>query len=275
MIELAKNNKYMYIGIAAVIIIAVVLVVLNDSSSTSAASASLDNVQLSTQTLSELHTIANNESLANKVGSGTIAGFMTTEKNTTAFITNGTPTFLYIGADFCPFCAEARWGIVLALMRFGNFTTLHYMTSSASDVYPNTPTFTFYNSSYSSSLLNFQEVELTTNKFNASLNTYPSLQTPNALQKKLLSKYDNGGSIPFVDIANSSVMIGSPIIGGLLTKYSWSQIISNLNDTSSVPSLNVIGAANLYTANICEATGFKPASVCDQPYIKVLLSEQS
>ncbi|MCL5122449.1 MAG: DUF929 domain-containing protein [Candidatus Marsarchaeota archaeon] len=272
---MTKNNKYMYIGIAAVVIIAVVLVILNDSSATNAASSSLDNVQLSPQTLSELHTIANNESLANKVGSGTIAGFMTTEKNTTAFITNGTPTFLYIGADFCPYCAEARWGIVIALMRFGNFTKLHYMTSSASDAYPNTPTFTFYNSSYTSSLLNFQEVELTTNKFNSSLNTYPALQTPNAVQKKLFSKYDSGGSIPFVDIANTSVMVGSPIIGGLLTKYAWAQMIADFNDSNSVPSQNVIGAANLYTANICEATGFKPASVCDQPYIKVLLSEQS
>jgi thiol-disulfide isomerase/thioredoxin len=273
--DLAKDKKYAYIGIAVVIILAVVLVVLNDNSSISAASPSLDNVQLSAQTLSELHTIANNESLANKVGSGTIAGFMTTEKNTTEFMTNGTPTFLYIGADFCPYCAEARWGIVLALMRFGNFTKLHYMTSSASDAYPNTPTFTFYNSSYASNLLDFQEVELTTNKFNASLNTYPSLQTPNALQKKLFSKYDAGGSIPFVDIANRSIMVGSPIIGGLLTKYTWIQMIADLNDSNSVPSQNVIGAANLYTANICEATGFKPASVCDQPYIKILLSEQS
>ena len=269
-----KNRKYAFIGIGVVIVIALALV-LSNTGSTGASSPSQDGVALSPITLSTMYRIANNESLANKVGAGTIAGLMTKEHNLTALSSAGKPTFLYIGADFCPYCAEARWGIVLALMRFGNFTELHYMTSSASDAYPNTPTFTFYNSSYNSSVIDFQEVELTTNKFNSSLNTYPSLQKPNPLQSHIFSKFDTSGSIPFVDIANSSVMVGSPIIGGALTKYTWGQIISGLNGTGSIPSQNVIGAANLYTANICEATGFKPANVCDQPYVKTLLSEES
>ncbi|MEM3841325.1 MAG: DUF929 family protein [Candidatus Micrarchaeaceae archaeon] len=269
-----KNKKFIIIGVLVAVAVAIVFVLSNTSVS-GASTPSQDNVAVSYQTLSQLSTIANNETLANRVGAGTIAGFMSLEGNLTSLNSSGKPVFLYIGADFCPFCAEARWGMILALMRFGNFTQLHYMTSSASDIYPNTPTFTFYNSSYSSQVIDFQEVELTTNKFNSSINSYPTLQRMDQQQSHIFSTFDKGGSIPFVDIANKSVMVGSPILGGLLTKYTWNEIISELNDTSSVPSQNVIGAANLYTANICKATNFTPAKICNQPYVKAILAQET
>ncbi len=54
---------------------------------------------------------------------------------------NGKPTFVYIGAQGCPFCAGMRWPIVIALSRFGNFSKLFYDRSATSDA--NVPTFTF------------------------------------------------------------------------------------------------------------------------------------
>ncbi len=54
---------------------------------------------------------------------------------------NGKPTFVYMGAQGCPFCAGMRWPIVIALSRFGNFSKLFYDRSATSDA--NVPTFTF------------------------------------------------------------------------------------------------------------------------------------
>src|SRR5260370_29484940 len=34
----------------------------------------------------------------------------------------GKPEFLYIGAEYCPFCAAQRWAMVVALSRFGTFS---------------------------------------------------------------------------------------------------------------------------------------------------------
>lgn len=58
----------------------------------------------------------------------------------------GKVQFLYVGAEYCPYCAAARWAMIVALSRFGTFSNLHLMRSSGQDVYPNTPTFTFYTS---------------------------------------------------------------------------------------------------------------------------------
>jgi len=58
---------------------------------------------------------------------------------------DGKPTFVYIGAQGCPYCAQERYPIAIALSRFGNFTQLFYDRSATND--GNIPTFTFdYNS---------------------------------------------------------------------------------------------------------------------------------
>ncbi|EQD78092.1 protein containing DUF929, partial [mine drainage metagenome] len=37
---------------------------------------------------------------------------------------NGKPEVLYIGAEYCPYCALLRWSLVGALSRFGKFSNL-------------------------------------------------------------------------------------------------------------------------------------------------------
>jgi len=71
----------------------------------------------------------------------------------------GKPEIFYYGAEFCPLCAAERWGVVVALSRFGTFTKLPEIASSPNDSYPNTATFSFYKSSYTSSYINFVSVE--------------------------------------------------------------------------------------------------------------------
>ncbi len=66
---------------------------------------------------------------------------------------NGKPTFVYIGAQGCPFCAGMRWAIAIALSRFGNFSKLFYDRSATNDA--NVPTLMF---NFSSNL--FREATL-------------------------------------------------------------------------------------------------------------------
>src|SRR5712692_8559609 len=43
---------------------------------------------------------------------------------------NGKPEVVYVGAEYCPFCAAERWALSVALSRFGSFSGLHLIHSS-------------------------------------------------------------------------------------------------------------------------------------------------
>src|SRR5262249_23072728 len=135
------------------------------------------------------------------------------------FAPTGKPEFLYIGAEYCPYCAAQRWATVVALSRFGTFSKLYQTTSSSTDVFASTPTFTFYpghygGSFYTSKYIDFVPVETLGNVQDASGN-YATLQTPTAEQQNLLDTYDvppyttQAGSIPFIDIADQYIISGA------------------------------------------------------------------
>jgi hypothetical protein len=199
----------------------------------------------------------------------------------------GKPQFLYIGADYCPFCAGQRWVIVVALSHFGTFSKLYQTTSSSVDVYPNTSTFTFspslYGGSlYTSSYIDFVAVETQGNQRDASGN-YPVLQTPTTEQQQLLTTYDappyttqdQAGSIPFVDIANQYIAVG--LSQGFspqdLQGLQWQDIATSLADSSSTVAKGIIGTSNYMTAGICMVTHQQPANVCSTDTIQKI--EQS
>ena len=87
---------------------------------------------------------------------------------------HGKPELLYIGAEYCPFCAAQRWAMVAALSRFGTFSNLSLTHSASADVYPDTPTFSFYQSTYSSKYLTFTSVETNTNEPSGNMRTLGS-----------------------------------------------------------------------------------------------------
>jgi hypothetical protein len=229
-------------------------------------------VAVSPAVLAELRSIAGNNTLA--AGASLASGLTQKSADSTPLVSGGKPVVLYEGADFCPYCAAVRWAVVIALMRFGNFTSLHYMTSStySTEPFKGTPTFTFYNSTYGSGLINFTEVELTTNQFNSTSGSYPVLQAQDALEGRIIQQNDPGGSIPFVDFANASVSLGSPspqILGGM----NWTAIIAQLGDPDSAVAQSIIGPANAYTAAICRSIN-NSADVCSQGYIKAIEAAQ-
>ncbi len=196
-------------------------------------------------------------------GGGAVTGKPTTISGTT-LTENGKPEMFYLGAEYCPYCAAERWAMIVALSRFGTFSGLSTVHSSSTDVYPNTPTWTFYNSSYTSPYLTFTPVETTTNVADAS-NTppYVTLQTPTAAQQALVTKYAGAsGSIPFIDFGNKYLISGASYNPQLLAGLSWATIATDLSNPSSPVAQAVDGTANYITAAICKMTGNQPASAC-------------
>ncbi|HVA83125.1 MAG TPA: DUF929 family protein [Candidatus Aquilonibacter sp.] len=247
------------IALAAVVVIALIAISLMGSTT---GLSKFDNVLVPQSMIASLNV---SNQLLSSVGIGASGNF---PKKITApaLALNGKPQILYIGAEYCPYCAAERWPMIIALSRFGTFSNLHFMTSSSTDYAPSTPTFTFYNSSYQSSYISFTSVETLTN--NLVNGTYPTLQTLSDSQSNIQSTFDSGGGIPFVDFANMSTLSGSTYAPTVLQGMNWTQIIAQLNNTNSTVSQSVLGSANLLTAQICKATNNTPASVCTQSYIK-------
>src|SRR5215469_7449926 len=180
--------------------------------------------------------------------------------NGTALTSNGKPELLFLGGEYCPYCAAERWSMVNALSRFGTFTGLTTTHSSTSDVYPNTPTLTFYKSTYKSNYLTFTPVELYTNERVGNSNNqntpYVTLQTATSAQGALEQAYDPSGAIPFLDFGNKYIEVGnlSPLSPSMLTGKTWAQVAAAMNDPTSSLGKALVGNANYITAGICQLT---------------------
>jgi len=202
-------------------------------------------------------------------GSGSVTAPPTSISGT-ALTANGKPEVLYIGAEYCPYCAAERWAMIVALSRFGTFSGLATIHSAAAngagnaEPYPNTPTWTFVHATYTSQYLTFSTVEEQTNIPDPSTGTYTTLQTPTKAQEALVTKYDSssGGAIPFVDFGNKYVISGASYDAGVLSGLSWATIASDLSNPNSAVAKAVDGTANYITAAICQLTGNQPASAC-------------
>ena len=57
-------------------------------------------------------------------GSGAVTGQAHDDQRPDALTANGKPEMLYMGAEYCPYCAAERWAMIVALSRFGTFTGL-------------------------------------------------------------------------------------------------------------------------------------------------------
>jgi hypothetical protein len=177
---------------------------------------------------------------------------------------DGKPEVLYVGAEYCPFCAAQRWSLAVALSHFGAFAGLKTTHSSLSDIYPDTKTLSFYGSTFTSTVLDFDPVELTTNQVVDG--RYPTLQKLSSSQQSVLDAYDRApytsepGAIPFIDIGNRFVMIGASYSPTVLQGKSAAQIASALSHPSSPIAQAVDGTANLFVRAITEATGLHPTS---------------
>jgi hypothetical protein len=197
------------------------------------------------------------------VGIGTAQNTIKPVSGTLLTGPNGRPEVFYLGAEYCPYCAAERWPIIIALSRLGTFSGLKTTTSSSTDAYPNTPTFTFHGSTYQSRYVDLVAVET------SDRNGKP-LESPTPAQQALVSQYDTSGSIPFVDFGNRYALSGSTYLPGVLAGLSWQAVADALQRPDSPQAKSIVGSANLITAAVCKLTADQPASVCSSPSIQAI-----
>lgn len=172
---------------------------------------------------------------------------------------DGKPGVLYVGAEYCPFCAAERWPFVVAMARFGQFSGLQATTSGAApEAYPNTATVSFHGASYTSQYLGFTGVETQTN-------TNQPLDTLSPDDKTLVQTYNPGGGIPFIDFGGKAVSNGASFDPQLLAGKSQADIAKEIADPNSAVGKAVLGSANVISAQLCQLANNQPAAVCTSP----------
>jgi hypothetical protein len=267
-----KNRTLLYVGLGiGIIVVAAVLILSLNKGSDSVALASYDNQPVPASLMAKLNIP---ENISDAIGIGG-ANTQILKINGTPALADGKPMVLYIGAEFCPYCGFQRWAMIVALSRFGTFSNVKFMTSSANDVFANTPTFSFYNSTYTSNYITFVPVETTTNEQVSidGVTEYQPLQVPNASENVTFNRYDPGGGIPFMFFANKTVINGVSYSNPGVLDSNWTTIAGNLYNTSTAQSQAVVGAADLLTEQICQIDGNQPANVCGQPYVSKIKNQ--
>ena len=266
----AERRRRLFItggSVLAVIVIVVAFIVVRSLNKPSASATANANARtpLPASVSSAVSSVP--ASALNTVGAGSVPQYIqqpVTAGSGPLLTSNGKPEMLYIGAEYCPYCAAMRWSMAVALSRFGTLSTpWHGIHSSSSDVFPRTATLTFYKSGYNSHYLTFTPVE------NATVTKGP-LQNPTAAQNAIWAKYEPDPSTrgyPFIDIGNKFLIEGHLYDPGVLKGLTWSQIATAMQNPSSPVAQGVLGTANYLTAAICKTTNNQPASVCTSPAV--------
>jgi type II secretory pathway pseudopilin PulG len=201
------------------------------------------------------------------VGQGSTTLLAKPTQGDPALTSHGKPEVLFIGGEFCPYCAAERWSLVQALSRFGTFTNLSQIRSAADD--GDIATFSFYKSSYTSKYISFDPVEAEDRAQN-------TLEAPTAAQQALWTKYSgNPPGFPFLDFGGKYQQTTAGYQFADLDGLDQQQIAAQLKDPSSKVAQDILGEANNLTATICALTNNRPASACSSSVISSVQSKLS
>jgi len=259
-----KSSAAMGGGAAVIVVVLIVVFIIVGSKSSSTTQTGFGPVPSSV-----LSAVTNpSDSVVAAVGTGGQPGNLNRLSGSTVLKdADGKPQIIYVGAEYCPYCAAERWNIVMALARFGTFSNLQEMMSSSTDVDPNTNTLTFHGSTYSSSIVDFQAVEL------QDRNRQP-FESPSAQVSQIFSSVNRppytalAGGFPFLDVAGRFTLRATSYDPALLRGLTWDQIASDLSAGSSPVAQAIVGNANYLTAAICTVTDNKPTSACSSSVIQ-------
>jgi Domain of unknown function (DUF929) len=251
------------VAVVAVALVAIVVVNQLGGNSTAAGGNVSQPVSQTVATAIE----STGSGIADTVGTGGQPGSLTRLSGSTVLRgSDGKPLVVFVGAEYCPYCAAERWVIVNWLSRFGQFQNLTEIESSSTDVFPDTNTFSFHGASYSSAYLDFSSAELYDRSGN-------SLETPSAQVSSVFQTVDQPPytsqklGFPFIDIAGLYTLYNTSYSPQLLQGLSWDQIAAKLSNPNDPVTKAIIGNANYMTAATCIATGNQPASACSSPTI--------
>ncbi len=190
----------------------------------------------------------------------------TVKKGQPPLTISGKPGAVFIGGEFCPYCAAERWSIIMAFSKFGTFNNLQETTSSPWDTDPSTPTFSFYGSTYTSAYITLNAVEHNSND-KTGVGTSVLLQPLTKQEANLWQTYDNSSGFPFMDIGNKAFVTSPSYVPTVLAGLDQQDVASKLSHPKDPVTQSIVGTANYLTAGICAATGQKPASVCSAPVV--------
>ena len=192
------------------------------------------------------------------IGKGQVNPLPTAKSGNAVRMVDGKPLILYVGGEFCPFCAAERWAMIVALSRFGTFSNVSQIYSNEDNI----PTFSFHGSTYTSDYVTFQPMEINGNSKGDSPNGWAPLETLTPDQTSIFQKFNSDGAFPFMDFADQAVVVGSSYSPALLEGKTQAQVAAQLTDTSSAIAKAVGGTANAFTAQICKLTNDQPGTVC-------------
>ena len=179
---------------------------------------------------------------------------------------DGKPHIVYVGGEYCPYCAAERWAMVSALSRFGTFRGLGFIHSVGEGRLPE-----HADPDLPQVQLHQQLPGLLPDRGAQRHQHGEPRAADQQLDKQLMGKYDvppyvpsasYDGSFPFMDFANRYVIDGASYNPAVLKGLTWAQVAAALKDPSSPVAKAADGTANLITAAICKVTGGKPGSVC-------------
>jgi hypothetical protein len=259
-------------AVAVVIVVVVVLVVIKVTSGGSSTNAAFTPVTAApASVVSKVVNIP--DSVYNQVGvtSSVQVSPPVPLSNQPILMLDGKPGVLYVGAEYCPYCAAERWALVSSLSRFGSFSNLKVTASSHTDVYPDTNTFSFEGSTYTSPYVTFQTVEQVSNIPNGQ-GYYTPLDKITKAQQAILNKYEQPPldpnaqtgqfGYPFVDIGNQALVTGPSYSSGILAGLSHAEIANGLSDPTNPVTQAIVATSNYISASICASTKNQPTSVC-------------
>jgi hypothetical protein len=218
--------------------------------------------------------ISTPQSVWEEVGTGGVANpWQVVQGQPTLMGDHALPKLFYVGGEFCEFCATQRWALLNALGRFGTFTNLLQVRSFDDQI----ATFTFYQSAYSSTYLDFAPVEHIGNTKDI-WGQFTTLQAFEPDEQILFDTYATdkylpaGNGLPFIDLGNRFLLGGGldPVTfeNAAHAPLSWQEIAASLTDLSSPIAQQVLGTANFLAAAICMETNQQPGAVCETTTIQ-------
>ena len=196
-------------------------------------------------------------------------GFFKKVSDTTVTLENK-QYFLYVGAQFCPFCAAERWSIVKALANFGTWSGLGPDTSADEEAgFSKIPTYSLLNAKYESQYISFGHKE----PADRSGKPFPGQELTD-FEKQWNDKYNPKGGIPFLFLGGKYIQLSSGFSPGLLSGKTYAQVKADVDSNVNTPYVIAINKeADILTAYLCKSTNNQPSAICTDPRIAQLVGQ--
>ena len=180
---------------------------------------------------------------------------------------SGKLLMFFMGAEYCPYCAAARWAIVRSLQKFGQWDGLKQTISAARDQpFLNLPTYDFTKATYNSPYIEFVAREIKDRDFKP-------LQKLLKTEEKLVRKHDPKKEIPFLLIGGRFSQVGSGFPPKIFIGHTFRQTETELKKIESEIRKTIDEEANVISALLC-VSGLPP-ELCKEAGTAELVAQVS